>query len=103
MMKKNPLKKVARERPKNRRRVLNTSKFPQAIYEFRVEGALGTVWREWFEGFCIREEWDVKGNCPITILSGPVPDQPALHGVIAKIRDLNLTLISVKKVSRRSA
>jgi hypothetical protein len=87
-------------RDQNRRRALNTFKSPQTIYEFRVEGALGELWREWFEGLCIREEWDRESNCLITVLSGPIPDQPALHGVIAKIRDLNLNLILVRKVSR---
>jgi hypothetical protein len=84
----------------DRRRALNTSKPLQEIYEFRVEGALGEVWLEWFEGLCIREEWDAVSDCPVTVLSGPIPDQPALHGVIAKIRDLNLNLILVRKVSR---
>jgi hypothetical protein len=84
----------------DRRRALNTSKSLQTIYEFQVEGALGELWQEWFEGLCIREEWDVDSNCPITILSGPISDQSALHGVIAKIRDLNLNLILVRKVSR---
>jgi hypothetical protein len=61
-------------------------------YEIRIEGHLGSSWTAWFEGMSIRHE---KGG--ETVLSGPLPDEPALHGVLAKIRDLGLPLIEVKR------
>ncbi len=61
-------------------------------YEICVEGELPSGWSDWFEGLDIR-----RGPCGESILSGLVADQAALHGVLAKIRDLNLTLISVDR------
>jgi hypothetical protein len=55
------------------------------------------MWAGWFEGLSIRQEFDKESERPITVLYGPIPDQPALHGALNKIRDLNLTLISIKK------
>ncbi len=62
------------------------------IYEIRVEGLLADRWSPWFEGLTIRRE--ANGE---TVLSGSLPDQAALHGVLAKIRDLNLNLLSVTR------
>ncbi len=62
----------------------------QEWYEIRVEGALPSGWSDWFEGLSI--VCDPSGD---SILSGPLADQAALHGVLAKIRDLNLKLIAV--------
>jgi hypothetical protein len=76
---------------------LKSQKVSQVIYEIRVEGELGNMWSSWFEGLSIGKEIDEPTGQPITVLSGPFPDQPALHGVLTKIRDLNLTLISIKK------
>ncbi len=59
-------------------------------YEIRVEGELPGDWSDWFEGFDVRS--DQSG---MTVLSGCLADQAALHGILAKIRDLNLRLISV--------
>lgn len=71
---------------------------PYEWYEIRVEGHLPGGWSDWFEGL------DVQcGPGGESILSGPLPDQAALHGVLAKIRDLNLKLISVSRRSRPSA
>jgi hypothetical protein len=69
-------------------------KEPQ-LYEFRIEGHLGSGWSSWFEGMTIRHE--KSGD---TILLGPLADQTAVHGVLAKIRDLGLPLVSVNRVSR---
>ena len=69
---------------------------PSEWYEIRVEGALPNGWSEWFEGLDIRH--DPSGE---SILSGPLPDQAALHGVLAKIRNLNLTLLSVHRRPQR--
>jgi hypothetical protein len=60
-------------------------------YEIRVEGHLAADWTDWFEGLTIHQEADGE-----TVLSGPL-DQAALHGVLAKIRDLGLVLIAVNQ------
>ena len=62
-------------------------------YKIRVKGHLDPRRSEWFEGLTITP---LEGG--ETSLSGPVVDQAALHGLLAKIRDLNLTLISVTRV-----
>ena len=69
-----------------------------ASYEIRVEGHLGSSWSTWFEGMSIRHEEQGDGKPACTILSGPLADQAALHGVLIKIRDLGLSLISVRRV-----
>jgi hypothetical protein len=61
-------------------------------YEIRVKGQLDARWSDWFGGLKLTP---LEGN--ETDLSGPLPDQAALHGVLERIRDLNLTLISVKR------
>ncbi len=61
-------------------------------YEIRVEGELPSNWSDWFEGMDIR-----PGLPGESVLSGLVADQAALHGILAKIRDLNLKLISVSR------
>jgi hypothetical protein len=60
-------------------------------YEIRVEGHLSADWSDWFAGLTIRQESNGE-----TVLSGP-QDQAALHGVLAKIRDLGLVLIAVNR------
>jgi hypothetical protein len=65
----------------------------QATYRIRVKGHLPSEWTEWFDNMTIALE--PNGD---TILSGPVVDQPALYGLLAKVRDLGLTLISVDRV-----
>ena len=65
---------------------------PPAHYEIRIEGVLGEHWAGWFDGLRVSSE---AGE---TILSGPVTDQPALHGVLVKIRDLGMCLISVRRL-----
>lgn len=64
----------------------------QWFYEIRVEGNLTGGWSEWFEGLTICNDQDGE-----TLLSGSLPDQAALIGVLTKIQALNLTLISVQK------
>jgi hypothetical protein len=66
---------------------------PPTTYRIRVKGHLPPEWSEWFDDMTITLEPD--GD---TILSGPVVDQPALHGLLIKVRDLGLTLISVDRV-----
>jgi len=62
-------------------------------YEIRLTGHLGTRWTAWFDGWTVRHESDGT-----TVLSGPIADQAALHGVIQRVRDLGLPLISVTQV-----
>ncbi len=62
-------------------------------YRIRVEGHLDPGWSEWFAGLTVSQT--ESGD---TILSGAVVDQAALHGLLEKIRDLNLTLIALEQV-----
>jgi hypothetical protein len=64
-----------------------------AVYRIRIQGHLSDGWAEWFEGFAIT--LDDNGD---TLLSGPVVDQAALHGLLKKVRDLGMPLVSVVRV-----
>lgn len=59
-------------------------------YQIKISGHLGSEWRDWFDGLTVTPEED--GN---TLLTGPVVDQAALHGLLKKVRDLGIPLISV--------
>ena len=61
-------------------------------YVIRIKGHLDPRWSEWFEGLTV-----IRVEPGETILSGRLSDQAALHGVLTKIRDLNLTLLSVTR------
>ena len=63
------------------------------VYQIRVKGHLGRQWTEWFEGMTITLE---EGD---TLLTGPVVDQAALHGLLRKVRDLGIPLISAIHVN----
>ena len=63
-------------------------------YEIRIKGHLADRWRHWFEGLTITLEED--GN---TLLTGPVVDQSALHGLLKKVRDLGMPLLSVNNIA----
>ena len=63
------------------------------IFQIRIQGHLGRQWAGWFDGLTIALEED--GN---TLLSGPVADQSALHGILKKIRDLGMPLLSINSV-----
>jgi len=62
-----------------------------ARYEIRVEGVLGQLWTAWFEGLQIGTDGSQ------TVISGPVADQAALHGLLNRVFDLGLVLISVRR------
>ena len=68
----------------------------RAIYQIRVKGNLDMKWSDWFDGLSIIPQTDDE-----TLLTGPVADQSALHGLLAKIRDLGLPLLSVKRVESK--
>jgi len=70
----------------------------KTIYQFRIKGYLGQQWINWFEGLTVTLEED--GN---TILSGIVVDQSALHGILKKIRDIGMPLLSVNSVGTDSS
>ena len=63
-----------------------------AHYELRVRGVLDPHWSAWFEGL------QVTSDGRETIIAGPVTDQAALHGLLAKVRDLGLELLSVRRI-----
>ena len=65
-----------------------------AIYEIRVKGRLDARWSRWFANLAIVPQPD--GEC---LLTGPIRDQAALYGVVSRMRDLGLVLISVYRVS----
>ena len=60
------------------------------VYQIRVTGHLGREWSDWFDGLSITLEDNGE-----TLLSGPVVDQAALHGLLRKVRDLGLPLLAV--------
>ena len=65
----------------------------QEVYQIVVKGHLDSEWSEWFDGLTITLLDNGK-----TILSGPIVDQTALHGVLIKIRDLGLPLLSLVRI-----
>jgi len=70
----------------------------QGFYRIKVKGTLDRKWSGWFDGFTIAPQANDE-----TLLTGPVADQAALHGLLAKIRDLGLPLLSVKRVEDDSS
>ena len=71
--------------------VTDSTGIPQ--YEIRVEGHLGPRWTAWFDGLSVT---DADGG--ITVIRGPVVDQAALHGLLQKLRDIGLPLVSVTQM-----
>jgi hypothetical protein len=65
----------------------------RTIYQIRIRGHLGQQWTDWFEGLTIMLE--ENGD---TLLTGPVVDQPALHGLLKKVCGLGMPLLSVNRV-----
>jgi hypothetical protein len=67
------------------------------IYQVKVKGVLDDRWSDWFSGMTVQEESTSDGT-PVTTLTGPVADQARLRGIVSKIWDLNLTVISVSRI-----
>ena len=67
-----------------------TDQGQSTVYQIRIRGHLSDQWTGWFEGLTITLEED--GD---TLLTGPVVDQPALFGLLKKVRDLGLPLVSI--------
>ena len=65
----------------------------QGVYQIGVKAKLDPKWSVWFDGFTVTPQADDE-----TLLAGPVADQAALHGLLAKIRDLGLPLLFVKRI-----
>jgi hypothetical protein len=74
---------------------LNSENHPgqPIVYQIRIKGHLGSQWTEWFEGLTITLEEDDN-----TLLTGTVIDQAALHGLLKKVRDLGIPLLSINSV-----
>jgi hypothetical protein len=68
-----------------------------ARYEIRVAGVLDGRWAAWFDGL------QISGQGEETVICGLLADQPALHGVLTKVRDLGLCLISVRRLDTGQA
>ena len=69
----------------------------QAVYQIKVQGKLDDKWSDWFGGMTVTVQSE-SNDAPITTLTGAVADQSALRGILTKIWDLNLTLISVNRI-----
>jgi len=67
------------------------------MYEIRLQGQLDQRWSDWFEGFTLAIQSDGT-----TTLTGPVTDQAALHGLLRRISDLGVTLISVNELDKEN-
>jgi hypothetical protein len=73
-------------------------------YEIRLQGRLDERWTAWFDGMTVTTgpdtdpDSDTRGQGGLTVLRGPVVDQSALHGLLARLRDVGLPLISVARV-----
>lgn len=68
-----------------------------AIYKIVVKGHLDEHWTDWFDDLTMSVEKDAAGTV-FTILTGPVQDQGALHGLLARVRDLGLPLLEVHRL-----
>ena len=75
------------------KRNLKTDPGQPTVYQIRIEGHLDDQWADWFSGLSVSLE--ENGD---TLLTGPVADQAALFGLLKKVRDLGLPLVSLNRV-----
>jgi hypothetical protein len=71
----------------------------QTKYQITIQGWIGPHWADWFGGLAMTYEGK-RDDSTLTVLSGPVADQAALRGILCKLWDLNLTLLSVIRVEQ---
>jgi hypothetical protein len=69
----------------------------QELYEIHIKGHLSANWSDWFDGLTVTNL--DQGE---SLIAGPVPDQAALHGLLARVYSLNLTLLGVRRVMPES-
>ena len=67
------------------------------IYRVRIKGHLDSSWAEWFDGLTITHQADGT-----TLLIGPISDQPALHGLMARINNLGLPILLVEQINQEN-
>jgi hypothetical protein len=79
-----------RKEQMSRRAGIEGSRHDAGRYEIRIEGHLDTRWATWFDGLSLSLESDGT-----TILRGPIADQAALHGLLQRVRDIGMPLLSV--------
>ena len=72
-----------------------------AEYQIKVLGWLGQDWSEWFDGLTITNQAEVDSE-PVTVLTGCVIDQAALHGILRKIANLGLPLLAVNRLHSKT-
>jgi hypothetical protein len=70
---------------------------PFPLYQIKVKGALHEKWSDWFGGLEIKTERSPDGS-DLTVLQGSIQDRAALRGILVKLLDLNLVLISVQQI-----
>jgi hypothetical protein len=71
------------------------------VYQIKIAGELPESWSDWFSGLVAEAQTSANG-ASTTTLTGPIIDQAALHGVLDRIRDLNLKLIAVTEMDPRA-
>jgi hypothetical protein len=74
-----------------------TERDERIVYQIRVRGVLDAEWSDWFDEMAVSPQ--ANGD---TLLTGPVRDQSALHGILAKIRDLGVPLLSLTRIKAAS-
>jgi hypothetical protein len=74
-----------------------TDRLPATTYEIRIEGELDESWEEWFSSLAVSVEYNAD-QPPTTTLTGAVADQSALRGTLCRLWDLNLNIISVRRI-----
>jgi hypothetical protein len=73
----------------------------QTTYQIKIRGWIDPQWADWFGGLGVTYE-GTEDDSPLTVLAGPVADQAALRGILCKLWDFNLTLISAIRVEQET-